>query len=180
MLLPKQTKVLIQSRESPYSLTLGPWRGRLQAEPGRLLRETAPGGGAHRPGTRAQACARNCMHALPAQQWMTYPRQRGAFLIVQLCPRHCSGGESTLDGWSSPRTTPQAATEEDSTLQATGGKRRGPPSAHHPGSPCRGPHPSTMLSPLLCASVTAAALTPDRQQKVFPGQQLEEGSSLED
>lgn len=114
--------------------------------PGRLW-ETAQGG-AHRLGTHAQACARDCMHAFPAQQRRGHPKQRGAF-IAQLRPRHCSVAESTLDGRSSPSTAPQATTEGGSTLQATGGKRGPRLRIRHPGSLCRAPAPSMLFSPLL-------------------------------
>ena len=88
------------------------------------------------------------MHTLPAQQWMRYPKQRGAFLIIQPRPRHCSGAESTLNGWSSPSATPQVTTEKDRTLQATGGKRRGPSQVHTtPGARAGAPAPSMLFSP---------------------------------
>lgn len=115
--------------------------------PGHLQWEAAPGGGAHRPGTRAQACSRHCTHALPAQQWMRHPKQRGAFLVIQPGPRHCSGAESTLNGWSSPSTTPQVTREEDRSLQAPGGKRRASPVHTTPGARAGAPAPSMLLSP---------------------------------
>ena len=107
-----------------------------------------PEGGAHRPGTRAQACARHCMRAFPAQQRRRHPKQTGAFLIAQLRPRHCSGAERTPDGRSSPSTAPQATTEGGSTLQATGGKRRAPPKYTPPREPVpEPPTPSMLFSP---------------------------------
>ena len=144
--------------------------------PGRLLWETAqrevPTGRAPAP-RRAPGTA--CARFLHSSGGGTQSKQGRS-----LSPSYVPG---TVPGQSAHQTVGAALAQlhrrqqreaaPSKPLEGSGGPR---PSTRHPGSPCQSPPPLPCCSlPLLCASVTTAALTPDRQLRVFSGRQLEAG-----